>query len=72
MTRSEIIQALDQEIIRLHHAKQLLQGSTQLGLKLDKLVGSHPSGRVRTISPEGRRRIAEAQKRRWAKAKGHK
>jgi hypothetical protein len=70
MTRTEIIQALDQEILKLHHAKQLLQGSQKLGSRINELVGKHSPTRPRTMSEEGRRRIAEAQKRRWAKQKG--
>ena len=64
---SQIVREIDSEIARLQQARNLLAG------------GSHsPSGRVgakasaapaktkRRLSPEGRRRIAEAMKRRWS------
>jgi hypothetical protein len=72
MNRPEIIKALDEEIVRLHQVRNLLQGSQAMSPALAKLVSngksSHSSAR-RTISAEGRRRIAEAQRRRWAKQK---
>ena len=70
MTRTEIMQALDEEILRLQHVKQLLQGTRQLTPTLERLVKQKPARQVRVISEEGRRRIAEAQKRRWAREKG--
>jgi hypothetical protein len=72
MDRTEIIRALDQEILRLHQVKALLQGTQKLSPVLSKLVGNTPSSRHRNISAEGRKRIAEAQRRRWAKQKRSK
>jgi hypothetical protein len=70
MNRPEIIKALDEEIIRLHQVRSLLQGTqTIFSPELAKLVTNGHSNSHRTISAEGRRRIAEAQKRRWAKQK---
>jgi len=69
MNRLEIIETLDQEISRLNHVKQLLQGTQNLSPTLAKLVSNGKPQHRRNISVEGRRRIAEAQKRRWAKQK---
>ena len=70
MTRSEIVQSLDEEILRLQHVKQLLQGTRELTPTLQRIVKQAPVKQARRMSEEGRKRIAEAQKRRWAKAKG--
>jgi len=70
MTREEIIAAVDAEIGRLERVRELLQKST--GDKLVALAGeAKPAGekQKRVMSPEARRRIALAQKRRWAKQK---
>jgi hypothetical protein len=69
MTRHEIIVALDQEIQRLETARTLLRNSRDVaaGISVTNGQPKHP-GR-RHISPEGRKRIIEAQRRRWAKQK---
>ncbi len=76
MNRTEIIEALDQEIDKLTEARELIQGSNGLGPALAKFVAGGSafpgSGRQRQMSAEGRRRIAEAQKLRWAKHKAAK
>jgi hypothetical protein len=69
MNRPEIIRALDEEIVRLYQVRDLLQGTQNITPALAKLVANGSSSQKRTISAEGRRRIAEAQKRRWAKQK---
>jgi hypothetical protein len=67
MTREEIVAAIDEEINRLEKVRSLLQGSG--GSKL--LVSGALSGirKKRHLSPDARKRIADAQKRRWAKQK---
>lgn len=76
MNRAEIIEALDQEIDKLTEARGLIQGSNGLGPALAKFVAGGSAlpggGRKRQMSAEGRRRIAEAQKLRWAKHKAAK
>ncbi len=76
MNRTEIIHALDEEINRLTQARELIQGSNGLGPALAKFVangtGSPQAGGRRNMSPEGRKRIAEAQRLRWAKFKAAK
>ncbi len=76
MSRAEIIAALDEEITKLIHAKELIKGSNGLGPALAKFVangnGLSRSGGRRNMSAEGRKRIAEAQRLRWAKQKAGK
>jgi hypothetical protein len=55
-----IVQSIDEEIERLQRARSLLTGSPKRGL---------PAAKKRTMSAEGRARVAAAQKARWAKAK---
>lgn len=76
MNRTEIIQALDEEITKLAHARELIKGSNVLGPTLARFVANGTarprSGGRRNMSPEGRKRIAEAQRLRWAKYKAGK
>ena len=69
MTRHEIIVALDQEIQRLETARTLIRNSRDVTGGIAGTDGHKKSGVRRHISPEGRRRIIEAQRRRWAKQK---
>lgn len=68
MTREEIIAAVDEELSRLQQVRALLENSSA-----DKLFTAAPRAtgtrKKRVLSPEARARIAEAQKRRWAKQK---
>ncbi len=73
MDRKEIIAQIDTEIARLQEVKGILSGTTTTVVKrsLDKVkAGPTPitTGK-RTMSPEGRARIAAAQRARWAKVK---
>jgi hypothetical protein len=69
---SRIIAEIDAQIAKLQQARELLAGttvSTNKGLgrpKGSKNVKAAPVAHKRKLSPEGRRRIAEAMKRRWA------
>ena len=67
MTRDEIVVAIDEEISRLEKVRALLQGSGSSKF----LTAGNFSGvrKKRNLSPEARKRIADAQKRRWAKQK---
>jgi hypothetical protein len=81
MATTEILAALDEEIARLKQVRSLLGGhetgnrriKTQAGPKVKAEAGqSTANGSVapkRVLSPEARKRIADAQKKRWAKAK---
>jgi len=62
MNTAEIVKAIDEEIERLQEAKRLLGEG---GEKAPKRVGRPGK---RTVSPEGRARMAAALKARWAKS----
>jgi len=71
MLVSEIIVTIDQEIARMKQVRAILtegtstpSGNAKSGKKLRR--------RKRTLSPEARKRIAEAQRKRWAAQKGTK
>lgn len=66
---SEILAQIDREIAQLQQARALLNGgSSKSGKK--SMFGAKPFARKkRRLTPEGRRRIAEAVKRRWAEQK---
>lgn len=63
---SEILTQIDREIALLQQARALLAG----GRAQSKVAGSNAAQsktrKKRRLTPEGRRRIAEAVKRRWA------
>jgi hypothetical protein len=77
MNTEQILEEIDREIARLVEARALLSGApvkAKPGPK-PKVATSFTYGsnkapqKRRKISPEGRARIAAAQKARWAKAK---
>lgn len=64
---STILEEIDKEIAQLQHAKAVLGGDTSAptvtkGVKKAKR-------KKRNLTPEGRKRIADAVKRRWAAQK---
>jgi hypothetical protein len=66
---SKIIAEIDAQIAKLQQARELLSGLSSVGTKgPGRPKGSKNSGtgRKRKLSPEGRKRIQEAMKRRWA------
>lgn len=67
MEVKQIVAELDQEIARLKEARALLAGGAA-GRKRGRPKGSsNAAGRSkRKLTPEGRKRISEALKRRWA------
>ena len=71
MTREEMIEAIEGEISRLEQVRGLLERSTSNRFSTPEPAGRGASNtgakRKRTLSPEARKRIAQAQKRRWAK-----
>jgi hypothetical protein len=67
---SEILAQIDKEIAQLHQARALLSGKVAPPAK--KAVAARApkkTAKKRNLTPEGRRRIAEAVKRRWAEQK---
>jgi hypothetical protein len=67
---SRIIAEIDSQISKLQQARALLSGSTNVTKGPGRPKGSKNAKPVvaskRKLSPEGRKRIAEAMKRRWA------
>jgi len=68
---SEILAQIDREIAQLQQARALLSGKSATAAKR---AAAAPAGRKkakkkRNLTPEGRKRIAEAVKRRWAEQK---
>ena len=67
---SEILAQIDREIAQLQQARALLGGPAASSRK--PLAGAPAKKTVkkkRNLTPEGRKRIAEAVKRRWAEQK---
>jgi len=69
---SEILVGIDREIALLQQARTLLAGDATV--KSSKKATAAPAAKKtakkkRNISPEGRKRIADAVKRRWAEQK---
>lgn len=78
MNFDRLIQEIDSEISRLQQARALLIGEpAKRGPGRPKAVAGHkvvvtaskPAKRKRRLSPEGRKRIAEAMRKRWAERK---
>ena len=67
MKRSEMIAALDQEIARLETARKLLEQATSKMEGKSTKQGKEGAQLKRKLSPEGRKRIAGAMRRKWSK-----
>lgn len=63
---SEILAQIDKEIAQLQQARALLNGVPATKAAKSVLTRKSIGIRKRRLSPEGRKRIAEAAKRRWA------
>ena len=71
----EIITALDAEIARLQHARSFIAASGEpkrRGRPAKSAPSTVPAPKKRKLSPEARKKIAAAQKKRWAKQKAAK
>ena len=79
MAISEILASIDSDIAKLQQARALLSGGTAVAAKkkagrprkaATSPVVAKPAKKAakkkRNLSPEGRKRIAEAVKKRWA------
>lgn len=68
-----VIASIDAELARLHEVRKLLAkgGDIDGALVRRATRGRKPAAaaKKRTLSPEGRKRIAEAQRKRWAATK---
>jgi len=67
MTRDEMIAAIDGEISRLEQVRELLHSSANGQFTAMADISAPSVKKPRVLSPEARRSIAQAQKRRWAK-----
>ena len=66
----EILAEIDREIAQLQQARTLLAGAVaQTGKTAVSIAARKPRKKKRNLTPEGRKRIAEAVKRRWAEQK---
>jgi hypothetical protein len=68
---SEILTEIDREIAQLQNARALLVGKVAAASKKAKTaaIKKPAKKKKRNLTPEGRKRIAEAVKKRWAEAK---
>jgi hypothetical protein len=76
MTIGNIIEELDVEIARLQEVKRLLSSTSRLAV--NGISGTRSSAtktvrrKKRTLSVEARKKIADAQRKRWAAQKAKK
>jgi hypothetical protein len=71
---SEILDQIDREIAQLQQARALLAGKPASTPRRGAAVSSEAKSgkkrkKKRNLTPEGRKRIAEAVRRRWAEQK---
>ena len=73
MNTRDILSAIDAEIARLQSARSLLTSATS-GKRRGRPRASKSAGapKKRTMSAAGRKRVAEAQRKRWANQKAAK
>jgi hypothetical protein len=67
----DILNAIDQEIARLRQARAILADSNTLPARKNPTAVAHKKPR-RKLSAQARKAIADAQRKRWAKAKSQK
>jgi hypothetical protein len=66
MDRNQIVESIGEEIARLQQVRDLLTSGNGHHVLYSNGNGTH-STKKRNLSEDARNRIAEAQKRRWAK-----
>lgn len=67
MDRNVILEMISQEISRLEQVRQLLGSQNGLSLVAGRASKASGGAKKRVLSEDARNRIAQAQKRRWAK-----
>lgn len=72
MTIANIIEELDAEIARLEQVRTLLSNGRGLRVSNPSVGNVVAAPKKRTLSPEARKKIAEAQRKRWAAQKAKK
>ncbi len=65
-----ILAEIDREINQLQQARALLKGTAKTSWEENHSHLTRRTVKKRNLTPEGRKRIAEAVKRRWARQKG--
>jgi hypothetical protein len=68
MTINDLVASIDSEIARLQQARELLTGTRTRNSK----ATAGPTKVRRILSAEGRKRIADAQRKRWVAQKRKK
>ncbi len=66
---SEILAQIDREITQLKQARALLGGANGQKSRKAAAPAAKKTAKKRNLTPEGRKRIADAVKRRWAEQK---
>lgn len=71
MAIDSILSQIEAEISRLEQVRRLLSGAADIkvpanGSRGSRAAAEKPAKRTRVLSAEARKRIADAQKRRWA------
>jgi hypothetical protein len=66
----DIVSQIDREIAQLKQARALLSGAWSQPYAGHLGFNSPRVAKKRNLTPEGRKRIAEAVRRRWARQKG--
>jgi hypothetical protein len=73
LNSQEILEQIDAEISRLQQVKALLQGANghqpSAVARHSQSAASAPARVKRVLSPEARKKIAAAQRKRWANAR---
>jgi hypothetical protein len=71
MPIENLLATIDAEIAKLQQARTLIAGTGKvtLGGKPASIAPPKKAKRKRTLTPEARKRIADAQRKRWAAAK---
>jgi hypothetical protein len=65
MSMNDVVSAIDAEIARMEQVRKLLSDSTS-GKRGRKPGSNQPAKAKRTMSAAARRKIADAQRKRWA------
>ena len=68
MSLNDVLSAIDSQISRLQQARALLTDSGT-GRRGKKSASTRPVKGKRVVSPESRKRMADAQRKRWAAQK---
>lgn len=69
MDRNAIVAALDTEIVRLQQVRAIVCTTLGIGARERSSPSASATSAKRRLSPEARKRIADAQKKRWAAVK---